>query len=59
MTRFGQRHDNMSIRSSEVRPLSKCVRPKHDIKVEIRPGLTVYTDDKKKIPYILEKYRGK
>lgn len=49
----------MSICESEVRKKSDMVRPVHNIKVEIRPGLVVYTDDEKKIPAILKKYEGK
>ncbi len=57
--RFGEKAHNMSIKQDEIRPKHLCKRPHHPIEVRIRPGLTVYTDKKSKIPAILKKYEGK
>lgn len=57
--RFGTKPDNLGVNTAEVRPLSKCRRPSRPVKVEIRPGLTVYAAKGKSVAKVRKKYEGR
>lgn len=60
--RFGEKAYNMSVKENEVRPKHLCKKPDHKLRIEIRPGLWVYTKEgatPKEIEAIKQKYQGK